>query len=64
VRDLVEPGADIRDRWHQAPLGARRDVIRTLTIVTVHSFHGRGKKVTDRVEIVWRGERPAGRRAA
>jgi hypothetical protein len=37
-----------------APLGARRDVVKTLMTVTVHSFVGRGRKLTDRVEIVWR----------
>ena len=64
VRELVEPGADVRQRWRDAPLGAKRDVIRTLTTITVHSFHGRGRKITNRVQIDWRGERPTTRRRA
>jgi site-specific DNA recombinase len=55
ARDLVGgPGGDVRARWVAAPLGARRDVIKTLMTVTLHGVTGRGPKVTDRVEIVWR----------
>jgi DNA invertase Pin-like site-specific DNA recombinase len=54
VRELVSPGADIRARWDAASLAARREIVRTLMAVTVHSFHGRSRKITDRVELAWR----------
>jgi hypothetical protein len=60
VRDLlggdhVAPQqADVRARWATAPLGARRDLVRTLMTITVHPCAGRGRKLTERVEIAWR----------
>jgi site-specific DNA recombinase len=54
VRDLVEPGGDVRARWHAATLGARRDVVRTMLKVTLHSSWQRGRRPVDRVELEWR----------
>jgi hypothetical protein len=52
--DLVPEQADVRARWANAPLGARRDLVRTLMTITVHPCAGRGRKLTERVEITWR----------
>jgi DNA invertase Pin-like site-specific DNA recombinase len=59
VRDLLGDGhdvneAEVRARLAAAPLGAQRDLVRTLMTVTVHGARERGRKATDRVEITWR----------
>jgi DNA invertase Pin-like site-specific DNA recombinase len=60
VRDLLGGGgqvpeqADVRARWASATLGARRDLVRTLMTITIHPCAGRGRKLTERVEITWR----------
>lgn len=35
LRQMLEPGVDVRQRWRDAPLPAQRDVIRTLTEIAI-----------------------------
>src|SRR5262249_14265922 len=55
-RALVGDDGDVRARWDRMPLGAKRDVVKTLMTVKLHPRAGRarGHDVTGRVEIVWR----------
>jgi hypothetical protein len=47
-----EPGADIRARWQVTAERAARHGT-ALTTVTLHSFHRRGRKITERVKSAW-----------
>jgi site-specific DNA recombinase len=53
IRALVDPAGDVRERFETAPLGARRDVVRTLLQITARAA-GRGRDITERIEITWR----------
>ena len=53
VRAIVGNGQDVAGRFAAAPLGARRDVVRTLLVMTARA-RGRGHDITERVDIQWR----------
>jgi hypothetical protein len=60
VRDLLGDSAEqiqeaeVRRRLAAAPLGAQRDLVRTLMTVTIRPAPYRGAKATERVDIAWR----------
>jgi DNA invertase Pin-like site-specific DNA recombinase len=47
LRAILEPGADVRVRWEDAPMAARRRVIAHLTTVTVDRSDVPGSRVFD-----------------
>lgn len=52
LRQVLEPGRDVAQRWDDAPIAARRDLIRALVVVQLHPA-GRDHTVSiaDRVRI-------------
>ena len=55
LRDLLEPGADVRQRWADATLAAKRDVIRTLMEVRVRpSGQNSFMPTHERVDVTWK----------
>lgn len=54
LRGVVGPDGDIRARWSMASLGARRDIVKSIMIVTLNSSRGAiGPELHDRVKIEW-----------
>lgn len=52
LRQILAPGADVRERWTAAPLPARREIIRTLmTVVIRPSGRNAYMPVEDRVHV-------------
>jgi len=55
LRQVLEPGADVRARWDAATVHARRDVIRTLMNISVRpAGQSAFVPVHERVDITWR----------
>lgn len=58
LRDLLDPGEDVRARWDALPVAARKDVVRTLLSARLLPAEKRGshseEQVADRVEITWK----------
>lgn len=54
LRDVLEPGEDVRTRWFAAPLAARRELIRTFATVHIHKAARPGSREfePERVELV------------
>ena len=56
LRGLMAPGADVQERWHQAPMSTRREVARLLLgadglLGELRVKRGRGLPVAERVEL-------------
>lgn len=60
VRELVDAGDELPERWAAIPLAARRDVVGALVdVVVVRGRRGVKIPVKDRVTITWTGAGPA-----
>lgn len=55
LRQLVEPGADVRARWRAMPLPVRRDAIKTLMSVSIAPATITGRRAFEprRVQVRW-----------
>jgi site-specific DNA recombinase len=59
LRQLLEPGEDVRARWKAMPVQGQRTVLRSLLAVTIHpSGRNSHMPVEDRVVIDWVGQKP------
>lgn len=47
LRKILEPGADVQERWSGAPLATRRDIIRTFAVITVQPAAATGRRAFD-----------------
>lgn len=59
LRQILKPGADVRTRWAGMPLPARRDVIRTLAVITVRPAVVPGGRLFDPQRLAgsrWAGD--------
>lgn len=56
VRDLIDAGNELPERWAAMPLAARRDVVAALVdVVVVKGRRGVKVPVKDRVKVTWKG---------